>query len=321
VTAAPAVNLVGLYPQAYEHPDDAAALDALQHTAGLDNLIRAINSWGFERLLRIQLTGSYLRVTPDNFPELWRLLTTARERLSLPLVPELYLKNDEEINAFTAGVEQPVIVVNSGTIDHLDEDELLFVIAHEVGHIKSGHVLYYQIASYLPVIGSIIGDLTFNIGNLMGMGLQIALLHWKRTSELTADRAGLLACQDMETATRAMMKLAGLPRKYADKANPEDFIRQAKDFEAFDLSRLNKIAKYLSIYGSDHPWTVIRAKELLTWVDSGGYEQIVNRARSANSSVAPAPSRFCDQCRAEVQAGDTFCPKCGHQLPRDAPVH
>jgi Zn-dependent protease with chaperone function len=194
------VNLAGLYPQVYEHPDDAAALDALKHTAGLDLLVRKISAWGMERFLRIQLTGSYLRVTPDNFPDLWRILITARDRLALPITPGLYIQNQEESNAFTAGAEKPVIVVNSGAIDHLEEDELLFVIAHEIGHIKSGHVLYYQIASYIPMIGSFLGDLTLGLGGVLSTGLQVALLHWQRTSELTADRAGLLGCQDCPTS-------------------------------------------------------------------------------------------------------------------------
>jgi Zn-dependent protease with chaperone function len=313
------IDLTGLYPQAYEHPDDAAALDALHHTAGLETLVRKVSAWGVERLLRIQLTGSFLRVTPDNFPDLWRLLITARDRLSLPITPALYVKNEEDINAFTAGVEQPIIVVNSGTVDHLEEDELLFVIAHEMGHIKSGHVLYYQIASYLPLIGNIIGDVTLGIGNFLSLGLQVTLLHWQRTSELTADRAGLLACQDEDTALRALMKLAGLPRKYASRVNVADFIQQAEEFESFDISTGDKVAKYLSIYSSNHPWTVMRAKELLSWVKTGGYDHVL-QTRYSTATVATAIKRLCDQCGNEVNAQDSFCGKCGHRLATPKPL-
>src|SRR5690348_3773886 len=38
-----------LPPQAYEHPSDTSTLDALQHTAGLETLVRKLNAWGFER--------------------------------------------------------------------------------------------------------------------------------------------------------------------------------------------------------------------------------------------------------------------------------
>jgi len=106
-------TLTGLRPQAYEHPSDSAALNALTHTAGLDTLIRKLNGWGFERFLRIQLTGSYLRATPDSFADLHDLLKTACATLDTPFLPELYLGGAGGLNAFTAGVEKPVIFLYS----------------------------------------------------------------------------------------------------------------------------------------------------------------------------------------------------------------
>ena len=308
------INLTGLYPQAYEHPADAAALNALKQTAGLDTLVRKVSGWGIDRLLRIQHTGSFLHVTEESFPDLHRVFLTARDRLALPITPELYIKNEEDIDAFTAGVEKPIIVVNSGAIDRLEEDELLWVLAHEIGHIKSGHVLYYQIASYLPFLGTIVGDLTLGIGNFISLGLQVAILHWQRTSELTADRAGLLACQDRDAALRAMMKLAGMPEKYAAKADVNHFIQQAKRFESFDLSGLDKVAKYLSIYGATHPWTVMRAKELLNWIESGGYDAVLKMPHREPASAIPMVRRFCTKCGAEAMTDNAFCEDCGRPL-------
>ena len=66
-------KLTGLRPQAYEHPSDTTALNALTSVKGFDTLIRKLNSWSFDRLLRVQLTGSFLRVTPDSFSDLHEL--------------------------------------------------------------------------------------------------------------------------------------------------------------------------------------------------------------------------------------------------------
>ena len=129
------------------------------------------------------------------------ILRKACDLLDSPMVPALYIAPGE-INAFTAGVKKPLILLYSGAIDCLTPEELLFVIAHEVGHIKSGHVLYYQIAEFIPIIGEIVGAATFGLGEIFGAGLQLALLRWKRMSEYTADRAGLLACKDAEVALR-----------------------------------------------------------------------------------------------------------------------
>ena len=116
--------LSGLRPQAYEHPLDRQALDALQGTAGLDTLVRKCNEWGLERVLRVQLTGSNLRVTADSFPEIHAMFERACQALDLPRMPEVYIAAGGEINAFTAGVANPIVVLNSGSIDLLDDDEL-----------------------------------------------------------------------------------------------------------------------------------------------------------------------------------------------------
>jgi Zn-dependent protease with chaperone function len=296
-------KLAGLRPQTYEHPSDTTALDALTHNAGLETIIRKLNGWGYERLLRVQLTGSYLRASPDAFSDVHALLRQACDTLDLPIMPDLYLGGGSELNAVTAGVEKPLIMVYTGAAEALTEQELLFVIGHEVGHIKSGHVLYYQVAEYLPVIGEIIGSATFGLGQLVSAPIELALLHWKRMSEFTADRAGLLACQDADVALRTLMKLSGLPSKYYDSINTEDFLRQAKEFEAMDSEKLTLLAKWLSVMGATHPWTVMRAKQLLEWVDGGGYEKALQSPSGQGT--------FCTNCGWARRGNAAFCPGCG----------
>lgn len=307
-------KLCGLRPEAYEHPSDAAALNALTRTAGLEILVRKLHAWGFEPLMRVQLMGSYLRVTPDNFPDLHELLICACETLDLPLRPDLYIGGSGELNAFTAGVEHPLIMLYSGAVQALTREELLFVIAHEVGHIKSRHVLYYGMAQFLPVIGEIVGAATLGIGPLLSTGLEIALLRWKRMSELTADRAGLLGCQDAEVAMRTLMKLAGLPEKYFATTNTEDFIKQARDFQAMDSEKLSLLAKCISTMGEEHPWTVMRAQQLLHWVDTKGYENVRNAPQSVAVRLPPGVTGFCNQCGHPLHGSETFCPICGWNL-------
>jgi Zn-dependent protease with chaperone function len=301
--------LTGLRPQAYEHPSDKSTLDALQRMSSLDTLVRKCNEFGLERLLRVQLMGSYLRATQDSFPDLYRLIKEGCEVLDIPKQPQLYLQPGG-LNAFTAGVEKPIIVLNAGLVDQLSEDQLRFVIGHELGHIKSGHVLYYQIAVLLPIIAQVIDTATLGLGGLLSIGLQVALVRWQRMSELTADRAGLLACQDVNAAIGAMIHLAGLPAKLADNVNTEDFIAQARDFEAYDSDKLDWIAKILSGMGQTHPWTVMRAHEFLKWIDAGAYDQLLKEPRGANAPALQA-KRFCTQCGAVAATAALFCVGCG----------
>lgn len=303
--------LTGLRPQAYEHRLDRQALDALQGTRGLDTLVRKCNEWGFERLLRVQLTGSNLKVTADAFPQLHEMFVDVCHTLDVPRVPELYIGAGGELNAFTAGVEHPIVVVNAGAIDQLDDDELRFVLAHELGHVKSGHVLYYQIAEFLPLISEAIGEATFGVGTLLGVGLQVALLNWRRKSEHTADRAGLLAVQDLKVALSTLMKLAGLPQRYRAEVNVDDFVAQAREFDALDSDKLSWFAKWLAVSGQAHPWTVLRAKECLAWLDDGGYGRVLAAPQEVPLLLPAGVARFCVHCGNGLAADAAFCTRCG----------
>ena len=84
-------RLRGLRPQSYEHPSDAKTLDVLQSTSGLETVIRKCNEFGLDRLLRVQLMGSYLRASQDCFPQLYRAVQEGCEILDVPKRPTVYI--------------------------------------------------------------------------------------------------------------------------------------------------------------------------------------------------------------------------------------
>ncbi|MCQ2306689.1 MAG: M48 family metalloprotease [Bacteroidales bacterium] len=185
-------------------------------------------------------------------------------------IPELRINWDYSINACTIGAERPVIILGSGWIDLCDDDEIMFVVSHELGHIKSNHMLYHMMAQMIDIIiDSIPG------GTLLAGGLQYALYYWNRMSEFTADRAGLLGCQNHEAMIRAFVKMAGLPLKEFNSIKTESFIQQARDFKMLDYDGMNKVVKFISIADETHPWTVMRSAELLKWMESGEYNRFL----------------------------------------------
>lgn len=269
------VSFPGLDSSLYEHPFDRKALNALKGTPGLETAVKAFNKYGIEKMLRIQHTGSNIRISDNNLPEVQQILRLACKNLGIFEIPDIYVQWGYDINAFTAGVEKPLIVLNSGAVDLMTADELLFVIGHELGHIKSQHVLYHQMSMVLPFIGELVGSATLGLGDLVAKGIQLALLNWQRMSEFTADRAGLLACQDINVAVCSMMKMAGLPGRYFGRTSVDSFMKQAKDFEGVEYDMLDKTAKLLSIMWQNHPWTVARASEMLKWIESNEYQRII----------------------------------------------
>ena len=242
--------LTGLDHTKYEHPFDKKALAALEATPGLS------------------LVGKF--ITKNSYPSIYEYLDYACKVLDVKKIPELYVEWGYNINAFTVGAENPIIVLNSGLIDLCDDDEIMFIIGHELGHVKSNHMLYHMMAQ---VINYIIDQIPF--GSIAAAPLQYALYYWDRMSEFTADRAGLLCCQNKEAAVRAFMKMSGMPIKQFNEMNYQTFLQQAKDFKQLDYDNLNKIIRWISIADASHPWTVMRAAELLNWINEGEYRRFV----------------------------------------------
>lgn len=299
--------LPGLRSEEYEHRFDRQALKALKASPGFEFVVRKLNEYSIDRLRKIQFTGSNLKLSGQVLPKIHEMLQRACEILDMPTCPDLYVSWSYQVNAVTAGVERPVVVLTSGAIDLLTPQELTFILGHELGHIKSGHILYHQMADILPVLGNIIGSATLGVGNLVSTGLQLALLNWDRMSEFTADRAGLLVCQDITTAGNVMMKTAGVPAKYFDSVPVESFLSQAREFEGYDFDAFDKIAKIMSTLWQGHPWTVMRASELLKWIDSGEYDGVMSR-KSSN------PPSTCPRCGRSLDGQEKYCPRCGTRL-------
>lgn len=262
--------LTGLDHSQYEHPFDQKALAALEGTPGLSAAGKFITKHMVERVYTVQYTGSHLKVTPQNYPNIYEYLQYAAQILDVKKIPELYIEWGYNINACTVGAENPIIVLNSGLIDLCDDDEIMFVLGHELGHVKSNHMLYHMMAQ---VINYIIDAIPF--GSIAAAPLQYALYYWDRMSEFTADRAGLLACQNKDAAIRAFMKMSGMPIKQYNNLNYQTFIQQASDFKQLDYEGLNKIIKLISIADASHPWTVMRAAELLNWINGGELRKLL----------------------------------------------
>lgn len=250
------------------HPWDAKATAALGKVPGFELVTRKIMEYGFEKLLYLENTADNVRVTETMFPRLHRYLQWGCKILGVP-EPELYVNMEPVPNAYTYGHTRPFIVLTSGLVDLLDEQERLFVIGHELGHIKFGHVLYTVLAENLKTVIDIIGRATLGVGSLLGTGLALPLLDWYRKAELSADRAALLCVQDKDVAFRTFMKLAGGSRELFDEMDTAEFMKQIRAYEEADESTLNKIYKVWLTAFRTHPFPIMRANHLDQWIVSG----------------------------------------------------
>ncbi|MBK1989225.1 M48 family metallopeptidase [Sphaerospermopsis aphanizomenoides BCCUSP55] len=276
--------LTGLNSKTYEHPFDRQALASLQKMPGISPILKKINEYGIDRLLRLQSLGSDIRVTNRNFPKLYQALGETCEIIDLSPVPELYLfRGTGYIQTYVVGVEKPIIGVNLEAMEWLNEEELLYIFGYEVARIKSQHMIYHQMAFVMPTLKNLLSSTTLGIGGLVASGVELGLYNWVTMSKLTADRAGLLACQDINIATTALMKLGGLPDEYLTNNVIEDFVMQSREFASNNFNSLDQVTKILSYTESRLSWIVMRTGELLKWVDSGEYDNLMQGNENLNS--------------------------------------
>ncbi len=262
-------RFIGIDPKSWEHPADRAALIALKQLPGFDEAVKLLIGLTTEKSLRLLSMASAVKVTQRQFPRVKRLTEDACYFLDWPEKPEVFVSQSPLLNAGAAGVEKPFITVNSSLVQALDDKELLAVIAHELAHIMSGHVLYKTVL-WLLVNLTVVPQGVPLSGIALG-GIIAALREWDRKSELSADRASLLAVQDVNTVFSLLMKMAGGTE---GELVLEEFLVQAAEYEEGGTV-LDSVHKLLNILGKSHPFPVIRLKELKVWKDSGSYDEIM----------------------------------------------
>ena len=255
-------------PLAWEHPADRAALNALRKVPGFDLALRKVFGMFGERALRLAFKANAVRVSEGQYPDLHERLLRVCEVLDVAEPPELYVSQTPIVNAGAVGMSDPFIVLNSSMLEILEPDEVEAVIAHEVGHILSGHVLYRTLLILLLNLVAF----RYTLAGLAVRPILMALLEWYRKSELSSDRAGLLGVQDPQVSMRALMNLAGGTRNHT--LDLDAFVAQSEEYrEGGDL--LDSVYKVLNILGATHPFAVVRVAELRDWIESGAYDRIL----------------------------------------------
>jgi Zn-dependent protease with chaperone function len=258
----------------WEHPADRAALQAMRAVPGFDDIVRKIIAiLGGERGIRLLFQGNAVRAGSNQFPRAHALLVEVATTFDWPKVPELYVSQTPVFNAGAYGVDDPFIVLHSAALELLEEEELRALIAHEMGHVVSGHSLYRTIAEIFLNVS--LAALPFLAGIAL-LPVRLAVLEWSRKSELSSDRAGLLGSQNVIASQQLFMKMAGAYRGALESGQMslDPFIAQANEY-ATTNEGLDIVYKILNTLALSHPMNTVRAAELQRWIQSGNYERIL----------------------------------------------
>ncbi len=264
--------LHGLKPEAYQHPGEKIAMAALKKIPLLDTVMAKVLDAQIQMDLYAETVGSCYRITQKTNPRVYALYKLALARLGVTEEYPLFSKMSYEYNACAIGVNKPFIILHSSVISNYSDGELLKIIGHEIGHIKSGHVLYHNMANSL---NSILGSLG-GVAETASIALQFALMEWQRNSEYTADRAGLIATADINASNTETMKMLGHSDKIPDvDFSVEKVIKQVEDFKTDSAGIIGKLLYINYTASATHPWSILRLKQINDWYNSGEYEKVV----------------------------------------------
>jgi Zn-dependent protease with chaperone function len=195
------------------------------------------------------------QLSPEIAPEAAAAGNEAGIRLQVEPV-DIFIAPSRVLNAYTFGLGSPkTIVLHSALFDVMDRDELQFIIGHEMGHVCLGHTWLNSL------IGGMAGIPSSSEASLL---LALALRAWNRSCELSADRAGMLACGKPVKAVSALIKLHAGPAALANQANLQ---RALQSIEAEDDNLYNNLYELLAT----HPMIVKRIQQIRRYAVSPEY--------------------------------------------------
>lgn len=235
------------------------------------DFLRTTTSKYREAYSEVENQGEGVNITSESLPQMYDMLEKCCQVLGIKDIPSYSTDWEYAPFHYSSGETHRRIVMMSGSADLFTDTEMLFVLGHELGHMACGHKPYHMLLEtfYMPFIN----DAAFKAWASI---VKLPLMEWYRTSDYTADRVGLLCCQDINAALSTMVKKAGLPRKCYGSIDIDSFIDQARQFDENFVSRIDKAIKVLSVRSAEFPWLVVRAGKLLSWYESGEYQQIIN---------------------------------------------
>ncbi len=188
---------------------------------------------------------------PINHPQMRAVLPLVRECVAKlqPGRVEVFVARSNTLNAYTFGITDPkTVVLYSSLFRIMDDDEIRFVLGHELGHVALGHTWLNTLVGGVAGIPASFGAAVM---------LVVALRWWNRACEFSADRAGMLACGKPHKAMSALVKLemgenidsqAELERALrlidAEDDNPLHFLGEALATHPMAIKRVNQIRRY-----------------------------------------------------------------------------
>jgi len=217
---------------------------------------------------------------PMKMPNLNAEVEECAQKLQPGLV-DVFVARQNQINAYTFGISSPkILVIYAPMLQVMNLNELRFIIGHEMGHVALGHTWVNSILGGMAGIPAPFGAAVL---------LYAAFRWWNRMCEYSADRAGLLACGDLNNAVSAMVKLVA-----PEARSKVEFDKALAMIDAQDDSMSNRLAEVFQT----HPMLIRRINKLRDYSRTQEYQHLqagVNRNVAKSNRSAETPEYEEDQ--------------------------
>jgi len=235
--------------QAFQWAQDGAAMARLRSIAPLAKSARMIS----DRIGRrwIESTFSAVRLSDAQMPGVYRLAVLAARILGMPGMPDVYVSGERLWDCVTYGSEtNSFVLIGTALVSNFRGDDLLFLLAREMGHCRAGHALWKTVIRFLlgeqsqrkGFFGSGGGVLSaLNPVQLVSGTIELPLLAWARQAEITGDRAGLLAVGSEDVARRVLLSWCLKSLMLYRHVNIEAWMGQLDDADE-QITRLSEFA-------------------------------------------------------------------------------
>jgi Zn-dependent protease with chaperone function len=288
-----------------------------------------------------------VQATEKQYARVFELAMIAAKRIGFAQVPAVYIEADRGYQSNTYGSEKDAFV-NIGTFlpKLLSDRELLFILGHEFGHLKSRHALWMTVSMFLVgqsrsnLMSEGIMSYISNPLKIIEGGVESGISSWMRVADLTADRAALLVCGDIGLARRTLFLLYFKSRKELDEVNVEEWTKQ-QEAQAMTMAKVSQLMT------SSTPYLGLRLRALEEFYRSSRYAELRNKVelgsglelaplfdetgslkkfakpakgqRAAADPQSPAQSGPAKPTAAKpsgrkVKIAAGACPKCGHRF-------
>ncbi|WP_059171300.1 M48 family metallopeptidase [Bacillus sp. FJAT-27445] len=203
-----------------------------------------------------QIRSNAVKLSPAQFPEVYNKVEELCGKMELRKVPDVYvMQSGGVLNAFaTRFFRKNMVVVYSEIFDLIEEgceEELTFVLAHELAHIKRNHLV--KMAFILPAMW---------IPGLAEMYL--------RACEYTCDRYAAYYSGNPAAAKTSLAMLA-IGKKVFYRVNQQEYMNQLNQEKGFFV--------WLSEILSTHPPLPKRIHEIQVFFADGEASEIIKKSR------------------------------------------